>query len=111
VMPKYYDNIHTPANMPKISRVDVIPQKNAYSIADAVAIKPVIDAKHAITQVDYFSAGDENYLGSSKKHPFDFVVNLSALSENVQEIKIKIRAYDSVYNRAEYILSIPISAN
>ena len=111
VMPKYYDNIHAPANMPKISRVDVIPQKNAYSIADAVAIKPVIDAKHAITQVDYFSAGDENYLGSSKKHPFDFVVNLSALSENVQEIKIKIRAYDSVYNRAEYILSIPISAN
>ncbi len=109
VMPKYYDNIHAPANMPKITKAGVIPQKNAYNSSDIVTIRPTIDAKYAVTQVDYFSAGDENYLGSSKKYPFDFVLNLANVSGLSSEAKIKIRAYDSVYNRAEYILSIPVS--
>ncbi len=109
VMPKYYDDIHTLANMPKISKINIIPEKNIYKNTETLTLRPAIESRYNITQVDYFAAGEENYIGSLKKYPFDFVLNLASLSASGSEIKIRVRAYDNISNRVDYILSIPVS--
>lgn len=108
-IPKYYDNVHTPESLPKISKVSVIPEKNIYNGAETVTLRPAVNSKYEITQVDYFLIGEESYLGSSKKYPFDFVINLADTARNGSEIKIKIRVYDNVGNHTDYILPIQVS--
>ena len=99
VVPKEYDNIHVPENFPKIIKVDMSPKKITYSKNDTVVFRPQIESKFNIEQVDYF-ANDE-YLGGVKTYPFELALPLARLAEQ-NYITIKIKAYDSVGNTAEY---------
>ncbi len=100
IIPKEYDDVHTAQNMPQIIKAGLFPQKQIYSKNDVIVIKPALLSFFGIIQADYFL--DENYLGSSQKSPFDFVLNLEKLSIDGAEHRIKIKIYDSVGNTAEY---------
>jgi len=98
VIPKDYDNVHTPENLPKITQIQFLPQKPIYQKNDTLIIRPIIESKFGIQQTDYF-ANDE-YLGSIKKTPFEFVLSLDRL--NIEDsLSVKIKAYDKVGNTSE----------
>ena len=99
VIPAAYDNIHVPENFPKITKLDVSPKKITYSKNDTVVFHPQIESKFNIEQVDYF-ANDE-YLGGVKTYPFELALPLARLGEQ-NYITIKIKAYDSIGNTAEF---------
>jgi len=99
VMPTAYDNVHVPENFPKITKLDVSPQKTTYSKSDTVVFRPRIESKFGIVQVDYF-ANDE-YLGGMKTYPFELALLLTRLGEQ-NYITIKVKAYDSVGNTTEF---------
>lgn len=101
VIPKEYDSTHVPENFPKIKKVEIYPEKLIYGRGEKISIKPVIESKYPITQIDFFGGEEEIYLGSIKKYPFEFDL------EAVETIKLKI--YDEVGNKIEDIVNIPLN--
>ena len=103
VIPREYDNIHVPENFPKITKLEVTPQKANYSKNDTVVFHPRMENKFNIEQVDYF-ANDE-YLGGVKTYPFELALPLSHLGEQ-NYITIKVKVYDAVGNTVEYYIPL-----
>lgn len=97
IIPKLYDDIHTPEKLPKITGVEVI---------NLNFLKPQIINYYPISQVDYFI--EDEFIGSSKKDPFLINFSQQILEENINQIKVKIKIYDSVKNSTEAIFVIPL---
>lgn len=102
VIPKNYDDVHIPENFPKILKVQLIPQKNIYQNGDTIVLRPVFESKFGVQQIDYFA--NEEYVGGTKKYPFEIVFLLNNLQES--NVKIKLKAYDAVGNIAEAYLDL-----
>lgn len=103
IIPKEYDNTHIQENFPKILKIQLIPQKDIYNKDDIVTLRPSIESKFGVQQIDYFA--NDAYLGSVKRHPFDMSIVLNNLeSENIY---VKIKAYDFVGNTSESEIRIP----
>ncbi|QQG42692.1 MAG: penicillin-binding protein [Candidatus Giovannonibacteria bacterium] len=104
IIPKTYDSVHVPQNFPRISQIQLSPQKNAYDGDDLVVLRPTTEGKYHIEQADYF-AGDE-YLGSIKLPPFEFALNLSKTKSESNFIPVRVKIYDAVGNTAEQTINI-----
>ena len=97
VIPKLYDDIHLPDKMPKITEIEII---------NSNFLKPKIMSFYPIFQVDYFL--EDEFLGSSKKEPFLINFSQQIADEGANQIKVKIKAYDSVKNSTEETFIIPL---
>ena len=105
VIPKESDNVHVPENFPKISKIQINPEKDSYGLNETIMIIPFIESKYDITQADYFANG--NYLGSTKNSPWSYSLPLNQLgTDGVVEIKLKI--YDKIGLSSESAITINI---
>src|SRR3989344_4610265 len=65
----------------------------------------VIPKLYPISQVDYFV--EDEFIGSSKKEPFLINFSQQITDDGLNQIKVKIKIYDSVKNSAEETFIIP----
>src|SRR3989344_3862289 len=100
VIPKLYDDIHLPEKLPKVTGVEIV---------NSNFLKPKITNFYPISQVDYFV--EDEFIGSSKKEPFLINVSQQLTDEGLNQIKVKIKIYDSVKNSAESEFIISLSSN
>ena len=98
IIPKEYDNVHVQEKFPKISDINISPQKNSYENGDSVVLTPKITNTYPITQVDYFLDGE--YIGSSNKNNFELKITIRN-NEATNQANLKIKVYDSVKNSVE----------
>lgn len=105
-IPKEYDDVHVPQNFPKILKTRLIPQKNAYRSDETVILRPEIESVYGVVHVDYFV--DDEYLGSIKRHPFEFVLNLSKAQSGSGSVAVRVKIYDAVRNTTEETVSIVV---
>lgn len=109
VIPTTYDDVHLPENFPKIKLKHITPTKTSYSQEENILLKLDIESKYALSQIDYFDGGEEKYLGSAKKYPWEFGINLGEIDQNKNgDAEIKIRIYDVYGNKTEDSISVPI---
>ncbi len=106
-IPKDYDNIHIPGQLPVIKEIKLLPVLNSYKKDDIIFVVPAMESKYEITQLDYFL--NDEYIGSIKKPPFQFGIKVSNDTLDGSLIAtLKIKIYDTVHNTTEKAVSIPI---
>ena len=107
VIPKEYDDVHIPENFPKIKEINISPKKSSYSVGEKISMKPGIESKYPVTQVDFFGGNEEIYLGSVKKYPYEFNTEISEkILDDGNALNIKLKIYDSVGNTVEEKINI-----
>lgn len=107
VIPAEYDDVHTQKNLPKIKSFEILPKKQDYAFGEKILIKIVPESKYAIAQIDFFGGSNEQYLGSVKKDPFEFKIDLfDWMANSEKNINIKVKIYDSVGNASEFYMPL-----
>ena len=108
MIPQESDPIHTAITQPKINKINIVPQKSSYQKTDTITIQPSIESTYPVVQIDYFI--NEEFIGSAKRTPFSFTINLSEQYQDESEITIKIKVYDTVFNTIEKQITIPLAS-
>src|SRR3989344_2107579 len=98
IIPTEYDDIHSADNAPKINSIEIIPSKTSYGRTEKILVKPSIESKFYIQEVDYFLNGE--FIDSVKKPPFEILINLNIQGDEL-EFELKIKIYDSIGNSGE----------
>lgn len=97
VIPKDYDNVHLPENIPKVSIA--IPANQSYSKNAKIPVIITYNGKFPLSKIDVYV--NDEYVGGSSVKPFivSFVPNeLESISDTNT---IKVVVYDSVWNKTE----------
>lgn len=97
VIPKLFDDIHVPEKLPKITGVEIV---------NSNFLKPKMTNFYPISQVDYFV--EDEFIGSSRKEPFLINFSQQITGEALNQIKVRIKIYDSVKNSAEETFIMPL---
>lgn len=108
IVPNNTDDVHLPVNFPKIIEINTISKSEIYKKSDTITIIPKMESKFGVSQVDYYWGLDEEFIGSTKRSPFEMVVNIERFGEVLGETTIKIKVYDSVGNISEKYVNIDI---
>ncbi len=94
--PNQTDQLHTPANIPKIQILS--PGVNQTVIGSSLLIQTNIIAPLGVKQVDFFL--NDIFLGSTMSSPYQLTATLPASVQNGQAT-LTVRAYDVALNRQE----------
>lgn len=107
-IPKESDDVHIPANMPKISIVSP-KQDDKYSMNTRVSININSTGKYPIRKSELYI--NDKYVYSNEKNPLLLNFTPADISSNIQTGRntIKVVSYDNVYNKAETTVDITIS--
>ena len=71
---------------------------HSYGRTEKILVKPSIESKFYIQEVDYFLNGE--FIDSVKKPPFEILINLNIQGDEL-EFELKIKIYDSIGNSGE----------
>ncbi|MEK7070709.1 MAG: PBP1A family penicillin-binding protein [Patescibacteria group bacterium] len=107
VIPKDVDNVHGPAFIPIITIVS--PINRLYKSEETVSISVISQGRYPISQVDFFV--NNNYLGSTKKVPFNFNFIPGDVPSISQTNEIRVVVYDNVFNKSEKTAPLNVSIN
>ena len=98
IIPTEYDDVHSAGNAPKINSIEITPPKTSYGRTEKILVKPAIESKFYIKEVDYFLNGE--FIDSVKNPPFEMLINLN-IQEDESVFELKIKIYDSIGNSVE----------
>ena len=103
-LPTQEDTLHTQANLPKIQIITPFNGQTIYQPSFSFQIEA--SAPLGIKQIDYFL--NDDFVGSSLMPPYQIIVTLPAdlLVSATSSATLKVRAYDSVFNRQEARITI-----
>ena len=106
IIPKTFDDIHTPDKTPRITHIQFNPAQSIFQKNETVILKPIIQSFFEIAQVDYFI--NDEYKGSIKRAPFELVLNLDQINIESNIISIRTILYDVFGNKSDYQTTIAV---
>jgi penicillin-binding protein 1C len=107
IIPKDFDNIHTADTVPRVVSVQIEPEKSFYLLNDLIVVRPTIESKFGIAQVDYFINGE--YKETKKIPPFSFSFSVDQVDTDGDTITVSLKVYDAIGNTVEYSRELSIS--
>lgn len=104
-IPKEYDNVHIPENMPVVEIIEPSISK-IYKAGEKIKPEIRVSSKYNITRVDYFL--NNSFLGTSSSiFNFSFTPQQSDLNSGSNTFKVVV--YDSVFNKTTKSLDFNIN--
>lgn len=103
-LPDQIDQLHIPANLPKIQIISPMP--NQTITQSSLFIQANVTAPLGVKQVDFFL--NDQFIGSNLSFPYFLNTILPAKIQNGQ-VTLTVRAYDQVLNRQEEKIIIYIN--
>ncbi|MBM2817457.1 MAG: putative penicillin-binding protein [Parcubacteria group bacterium] len=94
--PIEFDDVHTEKNKPKIKITEPATDKE-YNKDERVVVKITSSGNYPLLKAEYSLNGE--YIGSSNKAPFDFVLPLEEISNIKKENDLRAVIYDTVLNK------------
>ena len=108
VIPTAYDDVHTTANVPKISILGLDGNKKYdrdQKVYASISNTPN-PGQYQLSKVDYFL--NDRFIGSSSQYPFAVSFTPSAVPNIENNNILKAVGYDSVFNRGETSINFSI---
>ena len=103
VVPTQIDDVHTPANIPRIT-INGIDPNTGYPPDSIISISASGQGRFPLTKVDFFL--NDQFLGSSARAPFTLSFNPSEFGGANEINSLKAVGYDAVYNKGEIVVAL-----
>lgn len=106
VIPTATDDVHTPANAPRLTIQGIDPSKT-YSADATLSVSTAGQGRYPLAKVDYFL--NDQFVGSSSSYPFSISFVPSDITGVSVSNSLKAVGYDSVYNKGQAVSTLRLN--
>lgn len=98
IKPKEFDDVHIEKNKPKIKITNPIENKT-YDKNERIIVQITSSGNYPLSKTEYIF--NDEYIGTSNKMPFSFIINLSDKENIKNENELRVIGYDTILNKNE----------